>query len=429
MPKTRAKPDRDARRPPLPILDARVALVPFVLYFWWPLIVYFAVQSAAPVALFLVVAATTFTIMADGAAGWADIRTRFFALARGPVVIALVFLLLYFALSVLWANPGAPVIERSVKAAGTLLLAIGVYATVPRFLADTPPGVLVTGVVAVSLLAIVDGMTRFPVRSLFPVEMVGSNHVAGFVNFPMVTFALLSFPIAAALTPVGQRALAIVVFAVVFVAAIATSVFTAAVALAAGLGVVAVARVIGVRRAAQLLTAATILYALAAPWLLPNLDRLLGPRLLEALRDAYAAERIGIWEIVAGEARRYPFFGQGLESLEHLGYRYGEAGRPLGHAHSLFLQVWAEGGLFGVLLLCAVAAVAIDRLSRLRGSAGLFGLGWAAALIAAVSFDFGSLQSWMHVTIALTAVALVGIDTKRRSPRPAAFFPGGRAYF
>ncbi len=409
--------------PPLPIFEPRQALVPFLLYFWWPLIAYFAVQVAAPMAIFTVVAAFAFTLMVDGRVAGIAAGSRFLALLATPPVAALLVLIAYFAVAAPLAHPDAEVADRAFKLALTVLLGVAAFATIPRFLRDIPPWVVASGTLTAALTAIVDSLIRFRIRGIFPVERIGTDLVAAFVNFPMVTLALLVFPVAAALVETRRRWQIVAIFAAVIVAAIVTKVLTALIAVIAGLAFLALGRWLGTRVTAILLAAGSAVYAFAVPILLPRLDDLLGPAIMRRLSAGYAAERVEIWQIVVAEIRGHLWFGQGLDSLQQLGHHYGRQNRPLGHAHSLFLQVWAEGGLIGIALMVLAVTLVIRTVAALPGSAARWGIAWAAALIAAVSFDFGSLQSWMHATLILTAVAFTGLTGADRPARGSVPLP------
>lgn len=116
-----------------------------------------------------------------------------------------------------------------------------------------------------------------------------------------------------------------------------------------------------------------------------------------------ARHRIVIWNDLSSRIREAPVFGLGTEAL----YISSARDRPqapltdarfphrVRHAHSVFLQTWAELGLVGVALLLASGLAMLRTISRLHVQTMPLALGGFAAGSILLSATFGIWQPWL----------------------------------
>lgn len=201
---------------------------------------------------------------------------------------------------------------------------------------------------------------------------VNRNHFAGFLALCLPAAAVLALQ-GAARVPAGatwRRRLAAALegpvaarwgFAAAAIA-IATGILLSASrggALALALGG-AGALLLGGRRRPRTWIAAALLVALPWAFLLARPIRVPGERFVDAAGDdASIAQRAAVWRATAGIAIAHPWLGTGLGTFEPAF----ELARPprvekrWPHAHSDWLQAWAEGGPWTPLALLALLAI------------------------------------------------------------------------
>ena len=207
------------------------------------------------------------------------------------------------------------------------------------------------------------------------------------------------------------------------VLAMGVRVGAAAVVLGVGIGVVAVlAHRMAPRLAAALTGAVPALLVLFAPlwmWALVRLGKASG----DAVGDSLLS-RIWSWGDTLARVGEAPIIGHGLQASRSWTRTFGELegfnGPEIfdnfrvipGHPHSMPLQVWAETGLIGALLMSA-ALVAGGRLAW-RAAAHARGNMLAGVMVAAtafapfcVSYSVWNEAFWAMVALALAAAGLV----------------------
>ncbi len=179
------------------------------------------------------------------------------------------------------------------------------------------------------------------------------------------------------------------------------------------------------RQAGYVLAALFAILILAAPWLMIAAFHYL-PAVLaghEWFKNAYADNRLEIWDYVSRYALRHPLYGFGVEATratQDFDTRqiYQKTSTIL-HPHNFVLQAWIEFGLMGALLVAGMMTnllVAIFRNDERQRRVALPAL---IGCLLFMSVSYGIWQAWflglLSAVLALTAVAMSMV----RSP-PAA---------
>ncbi|MEI6986974.1 MAG: O-antigen ligase family protein, partial [Rhodospirillaceae bacterium] len=127
-----------------------------------------------------------------------------------------------------------------------------------------------------------------------------------------------------------------------------------------------------------------------------------------------ARHRVEIWQFTADRVLEQPLTGVGLDASGSIGNhgllsRFQEPGTtiiPL-HPHSVFLQIWVELGLPGVVLALGVALGLLAALVRVgTGSLQPFALAGFTSCWIISAMSFGAWQAWWLGAILLSAAAL-----------------------
>lgn len=128
-----------------------------------------------------------------------------------------------------------------------------------------------------------------------------------------------------------------------------------------------------------------------------------------------ARARIILWEFTAERVLETPWVGIGADATREMhksltveqpeDFVYPRTTGP--HAHSLFLQVWYELGLFGAVLAALAGAATALRITSLSAEAQPFAAATFAAYGASVAFAWGVWQTWLLCGIALTLLYLL----------------------
>lgn len=139
------------------------------------------------------------------------------------------------------------------------------------------------------------------------------------------------------------------------------------------------------------------------------------------LRDSFGSERIGVWRTALEIIRRHPVFGTGPDGFQaeasgamaHLGITLAQS---FDNPHSLFLWQGVSGGIPGLVLFPALAAVLLARCRR-RGDEGRVLAGcilcWLAQGVFTFSICLTSPMAW-----AIFGLAALPDHTGQPSRRP-----------
>jgi O-antigen ligase len=141
-----------------------------------------------------------------------------------------------------------------------------------------------------------------------------------------------------------------------------------------------------------------------------------------------ARARVIIWEYTAERVLDHPWLGIGADSTRALRGQRETSERPEGfifkrttawHAHDLFLQVWYELGLVGVILIGLAGAAVALRMSVLPFESQPFAAATFAVFMAIAAFAWGIWQTWLMCGVALMLLYLeVAARAAAGSPEP-----------
>ena len=348
----------------------------------------------------------------------AQIRSRFFALLRGPLAMGLGILLVWAGVSTLW----------SPSLGGGLLLALQVA------------GVMLAGTMLVAAAECLDGESRDRALAalcffgpIFLVLVLSELLTGGVIaqalrSRPMTSFneviydhaaaisAILAWPVAYALwRRIGR--LAAIFFLILLVAALFELEMTAA-RLAFFVGGLAflisfwrprlVIRGLLIALFAAILVLPPVVIATGIPDRFPAIADKLAPS------NTSSKHRLFIAQFVLNNIAERPIVGHGFDASRNLpgGQTPSVGGEPILplHPHDAILQVWLELGAVGAVIAALVVALvlhAIDRLSPRREAAAVACASFAAFFTMAV-MSYGIWQNWWLMTawIAATFIAL-----------------------
>ena len=268
---------------------------------------------------------------------------------------------------------------------------------------------VVLGILALLVELAFDQPVYRLIRGIAAGEPIGDDKI----NRPAALFALLIWPLAFELHR-HSRAIALAVppgYVVVMVFAPSQSALLGSIA---GLAVLALSRL--TRRGAYgLLAAGLIVGFVGMPMLADGLHRA-GWTEADWLPRT-AQHRVEIWDFAAERAMERPLFGHGLAASAAIDNRDAVSGfdRPDAtviplHPHNLFLQVWLELGLVGVVLVAAAGLLILGALRALTPLGQRYGLALFGAALAMQYVSYGAWQAWWMAGIALAGLWVVLTD-------------------
>ena len=148
------------------------------------------------------------------------------------------------------------------------------------------------------------------------------------------------------------------------------------------------------------LGAIIILALLGAPWIAQMMFADLARATEETswLSQAYAADRMEIWDFVARRALEQPWYGFGLEAcryIEHFDTQklYAPQEHIL-HPHNFALQIWLEFGALGAVLAAAAFGMLLKKIYNLGPVNARRVLPLFVAALAAAATSYGLWQAW-----------------------------------
>ena len=351
----------------------------------------------------------------------ARIRSRFFALLRGPLAMGLGALLLWAGLSTLWSPSISGGLLLVVQVAGVMLAGALVVAAAECLDADSRDRALVA-LCFFGPIFLVLVLSELLNNGVIAQALHGSRAVHN-GHFNEVLYdrtaaigAILAWPAAYALWRRLGR-LAAIFFLLLLVAALFELEMTAA-RLAFFIG--GLAFLISFWKPRPVIRGLLILL-LAGILALPPVVIATGiadrfPAIAEKLAETNTSSkhRLFIAQFVLNKIAERPIVGHGFDASRNLpgGQTPSVGGQPILplHPHDAILQVWLELGAVGALIAALVVALvlhAIDRLGPRREAAAVACASFAAFFTMAV-MSYGIWQNWWLMTawIAATFIAL-----------------------
>lgn len=143
---------------------------------------------------------------------------------------------------------------------------------------------------------------------------------------------------------------------------------------------------------------------------------------------ASARARTILWQYTAERTLETPWLGVGADSTEAIEDARGSIEKPEGfvyarrtgpHAHKLFLQVWYELGVVGVLLSMLAGAFMALRILRLPCFAQPFAIAAFTAFCVTVSFAWSIWQTWLICAVASMPLYLLMAARRTAMAGPA----------
>ncbi len=356
-------------------------------------------------------------------------------LKPNAALFALLALALYTCLSAAWAaNPEGALSKSSLLAAATLVVFAGSAAitTLDAEEAQRASRALIagalcaTGFVLVELLS--DGaLTRFAMNTISAFRPDRAKHitiVGGRVtrinlsefNQSAATLALLLWPgllaLRSAVETPRRRLLALLFFVALAVPIAISEHNSSQVGIVASLAVLLLA----LRWPRATIRGLAAMWCLGFVLVLP-LDFLAyngGLHQVKWLPGSFRA-RVIIWEYTAERVLEQPWIGIGADSTPAMKTTGGTPDWPKGfvykrttgqHAHNLFLQVWYELGVIGVILAAIAGAAVALRLLALPLAAQAYGAASFTLFAVIAAFAWGVWQVWLMCAFALVPLYL-----------------------
>jgi hypothetical protein len=121
--------------------------------------------------------------------------------------------------------------------------------------------------------------------------------------------------------------------------------------------------------------------------------------------------RVIIWEYTAERVFDHPWFGIGANCTRVLKDQFGPPERPKGfvyqrttgwHSHDLFLQIWYELGVIGVMLAAAAGAAVVTRMTLLPIESQPFAVASFAVFLGIAAFAWSIWQEWLMCAVAIS---------------------------
>jgi O-antigen ligase len=236
---------------------------------------------------------------------------------------------------------------------------------------------------------------------------LGQRDAAFVFNRPAMTLVLLGGPVALVLWRRGRPALAALALAAAMAGALRSISGAAAMGLAAGLAMAALAAVLPRRIALGLAGLGLGLAVALAPVEGDLLERVMPEaahaRLVQSSSRARVAIARSFGAAVAADPWRGAGFGVAPRFAETpVAARIEPELRPMlavGHPHNTFLQVWAELGIGGAVLLALGLFLALRPVAALRRPEAAAALGLAAAAAAIAFVEHNAWAAWWTASL------------------------------
>ncbi len=155
------------------------------------------------------------------------------------------------------------------------------------------------------------------------------------------------------------------------------------------------------------------------PWIVEILFNILinDAQELPWLKDAYAGNRVEIWDFVMNYALNNPLYGYGMEATRFVSnfehdYIY-HAGPTILHPHNFAVQLWIEFGVIGVISASALIYFIMLKISNLELIEKRITTAIFIAILTVSAVGYGLWQSWwVGELVFITAICAIAAKRK-----------------
>lgn len=148
------------------------------------------------------------------------------------------------------------------------------------------------------------------------------------------------------------------------------------------------------------LTGIIVVAMLAAPFAVQGLYKMIPENADEVpplILEASIPHRLEVWDFVATETMKSPWIGHGVEALREMKserwMNYPNSNQIL-HPHNAPMQIWVEFGLLGALFTCLFYIWLARRIDSLEGQRRRLALCVSICALLVLSVGYGLWQSW-----------------------------------
>lgn len=130
--------------------------------------------------------------------------------------------------------------------------------------------------------------------------------------------------------------------------------------------------------------------------------------------------RVIIWNYTAERILEHPLLGVGTNSTRTLDEKRSAEAKEIqtakklvvaaqtrAHPHNIYLQVWYELGIVGVLTFALFGLSLVQRVDGLQKTCAMFAIGHYAMCATVIASTYGLWQNWFQAAIMLSAILLV----------------------
>ena len=335
-------------------------------------------------------------------------------LAFNPVSIALLGLLAWTGLSLLWTPFLSPASERYVKTLGTIVLATTAAGLLP---ARTKTSNLYLVPIGVVLGAIGAGAALVFMPELF---RPGGDVEGSILDRAALGLALLLWPTLGAVSARERWIYGGIVAVAVSVTAITVWMPGAML----GLGVGALAAVTGAadpRKAGRVWGGLFAVLFVLSPAIIVGLHQLHFDRLMG---QAAAGQQLGVWADLINQEGLRLVTGHGFDTLARsvvAGYL------PAQTPKSVLFEIWYELGILGALAMALLIYRMFRQASRHPSSIAPFHIGGLVCLLVIALTGESTFQLWWITMVSMAGIAFAGAAAAQyRSDRPGVVIEGRR---
>lgn len=131
-----------------------------------------------------------------------------------------------------------------------------------------------------------------------------------------------------------------------------------------------------------------------------------------------ARARVVIWNFTAERVLENPILGVGTYSTRYLDEQRPKAVKDAGkklvveaqtraHPHNIYLHIWYELGVIGVLTFALLGLSLLLKTDQLPKRSRIFAIGHFAICMTVIAFTYGLWQNWFQAAVVLSTLALV----------------------